>query len=200
MKTRKEFPLLLNSLGLVGEGAEIGVFRGDFSAHILAHWKGERLYSVDAWKHQGKFLDVSDVAQEEHNENMRACMTKLQPFKTRSVVVSALSVVAASSFPENDAARLDFVYIDAAHDYAARLDFVYIDAAHDYRSVWEDLVAWFPRVKRGGILAGHDYKNSFVRKNLVEVKRAVDNFFRMQELTINTTTDDNLPSWFVIKK
>lgn len=185
MKTRKEFPLLLNSLGLVGEGAEIGVFRGDFSAHILAHWKGERLYSVDAWKHQGKFLDVSDVAQEEHNENMRACMTKLQPFKTRSVVVSALSVVAASSFPENDAARLDFVYIDAAHD---------------YRSVWEDLVAWFPRVKRGGILAGHDYKNSFVRKNLVEVKRAVDNFFRMQELTINTTTDDNLPSWFVIKK
>jgi len=185
MKTRKEFPLLLNSLGLVGEGAEIGVFRGDFSAHILTHWQGKRLYSIDSWKHQGSLLDVSDVSQEEHNENMRACMSKLQPFKSRSVIVPASSVTAAAPFPKDEDARLDFVYIDAAHD---------------YRSVWADLTAWWPRIKVGGIIAGHDYKNSCVRKNLVEVKRAVDDFFRVEGISVNTTTDDNLPTWYVVKQ
>lgn len=180
MKTRKEFPLLLNSLGLVGEGAEIGVFRGDFSEYILTHWKGQRLFSIDAWTHQGNRLDKSDVSQTEHNQNRRDCESRLNQFKARSVVIADFSTSVAGVLDKE-------------------LDFVYIDAAHDYRSVWADLQAWFPVVKVGGIIAGHDYKNSFVRKNLVEVKRAVDNFFRIQELVVNSTTDDNLPSWFVIK-
>jgi hypothetical protein len=37
------------------------------------------------------------------------------------------------------------------------LDFVYIDALHDYDSVKSDMEAWFPKIKQGGILAGHDY-------------------------------------------
>ena len=37
------------------------------------------------------------------------------------------------------------------------VDFVYIDAEHDYDSVKQDLSVWFPKVKIGGFLAGHDY-------------------------------------------
>ena len=37
------------------------------------------------------------------------------------------------------------------------VDFVYIDAEHDYDSVKQDLSVWFPKVKVGGFLAGHDY-------------------------------------------
>lgn len=37
------------------------------------------------------------------------------------------------------------------------LDFVYIDGAHDYDSVVADLAAWTPKVKPGGLIAGHDY-------------------------------------------
>lgn len=47
------------------------------------------------------------------------------------------------------------------------LDGVFIDAAHDYDSVVKDVAAWFPKVKPGGIFAGHDYPSD-------GVKRAVD--------------------------
>jgi hypothetical protein len=37
------------------------------------------------------------------------------------------------------------------------LDFIYIDARHDYCGVREDLREWWPKLRMGGILAGHDY-------------------------------------------
>jgi hypothetical protein len=37
------------------------------------------------------------------------------------------------------------------------LDFVFIDASHEYEDVKKDIEAWLPKVKPGGILAGHDY-------------------------------------------
>lgn len=37
------------------------------------------------------------------------------------------------------------------------LDLVYIDANHFYNSVRADILAWTPKVKKGGWIAGHDY-------------------------------------------
>ena len=37
------------------------------------------------------------------------------------------------------------------------LDFVYIDANHAYDWVVQDIELWYPKVKKGGILWGHDY-------------------------------------------
>jgi len=37
------------------------------------------------------------------------------------------------------------------------LDMVFIDADHNYESVRSDIAAWRPKVKPGGIIAGHDY-------------------------------------------
>jgi predicted O-methyltransferase YrrM len=39
----------------------------------------------------------------------------------------------------------------------ASLDFVFIDASHDYESVKKDILAWLPKVKKGAILSGDDY-------------------------------------------
>jgi predicted O-methyltransferase YrrM len=46
----------------------------------------------------------------------------------------------------------------AAHEFARNsLDFVFVDADHSYDAVKADVAAWLPKVKPGGILAGHDY-------------------------------------------
>lgn len=36
------------------------------------------------------------------------------------------------------------------------LDFVFIDASHDYESCKRDIEAWAPKVRKGGVLSGHD--------------------------------------------
>jgi hypothetical protein len=52
------------------------------------------------------------------------------------------------------------------------LDFVFIDASHNYFEVKKDLHCWWPKIKVGGLLMGHDYDNNFP-----EVVRAVNEFF-----------------------
>jgi hypothetical protein len=48
------------------------------------------------------------------------------------------------------------------------MDFIFIDAAHDYDSVVKDLAAWWPKLKEGGIFAGHDYPWHEVEKAVNE--------------------------------
>lgn len=40
------------------------------------------------------------------------------------------------------------------------LDLVFIDADHSYNAVKEDVELWQPKVRKGGILCGHDYRNA----------------------------------------
>jgi hypothetical protein len=78
--------------------------------------------------------------------------------------------------------------LKAANLYEDRsLDFVFIDAAHDYKNVYRDIISWFPKVKKGGIISGHDYTT------YSGVKNAVDDFFLGKELRFNN-------SYWVYKK
>ena len=48
--------------------------------------------------------------------------------------------------------------LEASQLYQDRsLDFVFLDAAHDYENVKNDILSWYPKIKVGGWLAGHDY-------------------------------------------
>ncbi|CAK8990840.1 Hypothetical protein SCF082_LOCUS2406, partial [Durusdinium trenchii] len=41
------------------------------------------------------------------------------------------------------------------------LDIVFLDARHDYEAVLDDVAAWKPKVREGGILSGHDFSWMF---------------------------------------
>jgi glycosyltransferase involved in cell wall biosynthesis len=48
--------------------------------------------------------------------------------------------------------------MQAVTDFADEsLDFVYIDGNHQLKYVVEDIVEWTKKIKKGGIIAGHDY-------------------------------------------
>ena len=55
---------------------------------------------------------------------------------------------------------------------AGELDFVFIDGEHGYEAAKADVEAWWPKVRSGGLLVGHDYD----RHRFPGVCRAVDEF------------------------
>jgi hypothetical protein len=55
------------------------------------------------------------------------------------------------------------------------VDFLYVDASHSYEGVLGDLIAWYPKVKVGGVIAGDDW--CFVTDGSRGVRRAVLDFF-----------------------
>ncbi len=65
------------------------------------------------------------------------------------------------------------------------LDMVFIDASHQYADVMDDLRAWYPKVKPGGIIAGHDYAPGHSESD-VGVVRAVNEFFAYKGIEART--------------
>ena len=85
--------------------------------------------------------------------------------------------------------------IIAAKDYKNKsLDFVFIDAGHSYVDVLNDIKAWFPKIKKGGIIAGHDYVDD------EDVKRAVNVMFPdiINVMIIKSSTQLWGDCWMVI--
>jgi hypothetical protein len=158
---------------------------GRFSDRLLATWKGSLLISIDPWlsADPNAYVDRSNVSQDEFEHLYLETQARLARYGTRSEIRRMTSLEAAASIPD------------------ASLDFAYIDARHDYASVLEDLDAWFPKVKPGGILAGHDYADIDFGRTDFGVKSAVDEFFAARGIPVHCTGGPSavelLPSWIV---
>lgn len=137
MKNRNELGTYLTSLGLVGKGVEIGTFKGEFARQILNTWEGI-LYMVDPWRELTEgYIDISNHAN--HPTAYLETMQSLRGFEDRGIMIRALSEQAVDLFEDES------------------LDFVYIDGNHAYDYVKQDIELWYPKVKKGGIVSGHDY-------------------------------------------
>lgn len=119
---------------------EVGSWKGKSTAYlaveIINSGKKIQLHSVDTWDGSGEHTTDpyvrTNTLYQLFMANMSPVMSVVKPIHKRSV--------------------------DAANDYADNsLDIVFIDACHDYSCVKEDIQAWFPKVKQGGIISGHDY-------------------------------------------
>ena len=173
-RPREHFVFLLNTLNLTNIAVEVGVDEGLFSEKFLSNWKGKRYLMIDPWR---------EVEEEDYVDNKN--------LNQEAYEVKYNSVVQRLSSYENRAKFLRLTSLDAAKLMAdGMLDFVYIDARHDYVDVMIDIMAWWPKVKKGGNLAGHDYQ-------MHEVRYAVTEFCLKLNLLLNTC--DANTSWFIFK-
>ncbi|HEX7377224.1 MAG TPA: class I SAM-dependent methyltransferase [Pirellulales bacterium] len=181
MLTRGELGQLLNRMDLLGEGVEIGVASGEFSRSVLDIWEGRRLHLVDAWKHRPDYIDVANVSGEEHDERLRSVPQRLAAHRGRYAIHRALSRDAAERFARGS------------------LDFAYIDADHSYEAVREDLRLWYPKVRSGGLLAGHDFLDGDLPQGKFGVRRAILDFERELGVRAAVTTELDWPTWYFVK-
>lgn len=146
-------------------GIEVGVDHGMFSEVLLRRSGLEVLYSVDSWANEVGLARVNEVAE------------RLRRFGPRSRIRQCTSAEFAASMIPGQA------------------DFVYLDADHSYESVVEDIAMYWPIVRSGGCLAGHDYGE---RRHKRGVLNAVNEFVAREGLALHLTTEDCV-SWYVFK-
>ncbi|MBX2852613.1 MAG: class I SAM-dependent methyltransferase [Phycisphaeraceae bacterium] len=154
------FPAVLNKLGLK-RGAEIGVAFGGHSEAILQNTGVEKLYAIDSYKHRPEYDDPMNLPQPVFDRLFERTGERLSKFGEKVAQIRLDSVEAAAQINEP-------------------LDFVYIDGDHSYAGIRADLEAWFPLVREGGIIAGHDYG----QPAFPGVKAAADQFFKRFGLTV----------------
>lgn len=154
-----------------GVGAEIGVFRGEFTEKIFSVWKG-KIILVDSYKDSVPGLDMVDAALE--------MMERLKDKPKVTMMADSLEV--AECIPSD------------------LLDFVYIDADHIYEAVKADLAAWIPKVRKGGIVSGHDYFDGKYLGIDFGVKRAVDELgVKINVIEGDTYEGVRFDQWWFVK-
>jgi predicted O-methyltransferase YrrM len=154
---------------------EVGSFLGQSTAALAALVAASRkriaIHAVD-------LFELSEYSDEPHFDVIKQHGGDfLEAFKTnmRSAgVLDAVKIVKAPS-------------LEAAKQYEDRsISFLMIDASHKYTDVVDDIRAWLPKIKLGGIISGDDFDWS-------EVAQAVKDTIPQYKLYNEST-------WFYIKQ
>lgn len=155
---------------------EIGSFQGRSACYMAELIKetnsGNKLICVDLWPTRTELVSKQNLGAgqgEEANRILALDNSVLETFcnhldsagvRDNVFPIRQDSSITASIFPDE------------------YFSFIFIDAGHAYDMVTKDLQLWFPKLKKGGIFAGHDYDSDGV------VARAVRDFFG-KDLTKN---------------
>jgi hypothetical protein len=118
-------------------GIELGVQHGHYSRVILSKWPScTKYHLVDLWAHQDNYKDYANVDQATQDRIYESAMTNLAEFEDKIHVCRNYTTSCVTQYDDE------------------YFDFVYVDARHDFKGVWDDLVAYWPKLKKGGIMAG----------------------------------------------
>ena len=148
-------------------GAEIGVFEGNNALNILQTLPIKTLYLIDPYF---TYYVEDNISKRISLEAYNVAKEKLGKFSQIKFIIKTS---------------------DEAHkDIHEPLDFLYIDGNHTYEYVKRDITNYYPLIKSGGIMGGHDYTRDFNG-----VVKASKEFARENSLELNTI----YPDWWFIK-
>jgi len=163
------FTALLNGLGYK-KGAEIGVLKGWYSKWLCVKVKGLKLYLIDPYIY---YKEYSEQRKQKDLDSYEAeARNRLAKFNVEFVKKTSMEAIK------------DFL--------DERLDFVFIDANHDYKWVSEDIREWSKKVRKGGIVSGHDYSDHHL-----DVKRAVNEWVKDNKISPLFLIGNK--TWFYVK-
>lgn len=155
-------------------GVEIGVLAGAHALNILQTLSIKKLYLIDPYKVYDEYLDIKSPGFHVMRKKAEGI---LKPFKDKIIWIIKKSSDAAIDVPNN-------------------LDFVYIDGNHAYKYCLEDIMNYWSKIKKGGIIGGHDYYNKGEAR---EVKKAVDEFRGKNKLRVHSVVGDGACDWWIFK-
>ncbi|HEX6807119.1 MAG TPA: class I SAM-dependent methyltransferase [Gemmatimonadaceae bacterium] len=120
--------------------AEVGVWKGDFAAAMLAACPAIDTYvMIDPWRHLDEWNKPANVAAGTFEGIRAEAMAKTEFGATRRQVLRGTTLEVVDSIDDGS------------------LDFAYIDGDHTLRGIVTDLVAMRPKIRAGGFLAGDDF-------------------------------------------
>lgn len=178
--SRDQLPEFCREMGYQ-TGAEIGVYQGEFTEKLCQ--AGLAVYGIDPWmpyRGQGR----SEQRQDKQEINYNEAVKRLAPYQNCRLIKKTSSEALADFKPEC-------------------LDFVYIDGDHRFPFVAEDIYGWSQKVRKGGMIAGHDYYcTAPSASNLIcQVKPVVDAFLEAYGISDFYTfgDKDRYLSWMIVK-
>jgi predicted O-methyltransferase YrrM len=182
---------LFNRLGYK-VGCEVGIEKGKNAQQMFESISGLKLYGVDPYKQHPQCSYVY-VAEARHwdQKYLNECMSQvMNRMKNKDFeLIKEFSEDAARGFPDGS------------------LDFVYIDGDHSYDMVMLDIILWGRKVRKGGIISGHDYyyeKDTKGRR--AKVTQAINDYTKTHNIKFFVTNEDHYvmkgdtyPSWLWVK-
>ena len=131
---------------------EIGVSSGLMAEHLLKTRPDLQWYGVDPWRgpeeHPAAYRATGDthafLSKDDTELQMALALTRVSPFGDRAIVSRMASADAAKMFVQEC------------------VDTVFLDGDHSYEGTLLDCISWWPIVKSGGFLGGHDYAHKNV--------------------------------------
>lgn len=180
---RNNIPSMLRRAGLNHHVCEIGVRAGQNLDQIVQGSKPSEFVGIDSWD-SGEISSQNDVgfSQVKQDQLESQVRNKFAKYGERGRIIRGYFFEVCSQFPDG------------------YFDYIYIDADHSYEAVKRDLEDWYPKVRTGGILAGHDYiakDSKHVKYGVIE---AVDEFVRNHNVRFFATTPENYSSWLMLKQ
>ena len=139
-------------------GIEIGSYRGESADIFLRSKSFKTFFCIDPW-------------EEGYDKNDEAASSEIiyaeKEFDERFENNKVIQKIKMSS---NEAVNM---FEDES------IDFIYIDGNHQYEYVKNDIINYYSKIKKGGIIAGHDFND-----NWLGVKKAVNEFFKKNPLKV----------------
>jgi len=173
-------------------GVEVGVEKGKNAQTMFEIIPNLKLFGVDPYEQHPQASYVVDAKRRGWDEKyLHNCkMQCLRRMRGRNFTL-------LQGFSEHMADKLD----------DNSVDFVYIDADHSYDMVMLDLIKWGRKLKKGGILSGHDYYyDSDKEGRRAKVTQAINDYTKIHNINFYVTDEDHAklkgdiyPSWFWVK-